>query len=571
MMRFINFADGRISQIWRVGYLATALCCWSSAAPAGDLLVVNSNDSSNTRDGSLGLTEAIEFVNGNLAFGSLDAGEQAQVTIGGTTGGDVIQFNIAGAGPHTIPLPDFAFGYLGDAGFPGLTANDVTIDGYSQPGSSPNTNSILQANNANLQIVVSAQTLTTPIEFDMFTIVGNNNVIRGISFVGDGFTAGADNFGVNFRDGALGGSVQGCWIGLAPDGTTVSGQEIGLGACETNGGHFFGTNGDGVDDRAEFNIICGHNVNTIVEVAADVKISGNFIGILADGLTAADNGAIGIGEGDANEGGALDGMIFGTDSDGVADADERNIVGGMADDVFQHYFDPNPGVIVAGNYFGVGVDGTTPIPNGTFIADQGDPYDSMRVGSDLDGVRDEIEANLIANNTGDFIQYDDDGAFNEIALVSFRANRMTNNAMGYGGLEHSAFARYLGTGDPGALAPVINAVNASQTTIRVVGTVPVTATHPDIDRMEVDVYIADSHPSPQGLTYLRTFVEGSVDDLDPTDGGFDFDIAAFSPTGFAVTVTANAVEAAGTATSQFSNISFVNAVPLSNEGWSLYE
>src|SRR6266850_555365 len=59
--------------------------------------------------------------------------------------GDTIQFNIPGPGPFYISTPT--------NGYPFLTNNNVVIDGYSQPGSSPNTNSILQSNNARVQIV----------------------------------------------------------------------------------------------------------------------------------------------------------------------------------------------------------------------------------------------------------------------------------------------------------------------------------------------------------------------------------------------------------------------------------
>ena len=69
--------------------------------------------------------------------------------------GDTIGFNIAGAGPHVIQTP------MG--GYPFITANDLAIDGYSQPGASPNTNPILGGNNAVLKIVLdSSGTDTAP-------------------------------------------------------------------------------------------------------------------------------------------------------------------------------------------------------------------------------------------------------------------------------------------------------------------------------------------------------------------------------------------------------------------------
>ena len=59
-------------------------------------------------------------------------------------GGATINFNIPGYRTHYIVTP--LFGYYGYNPLPILT--NVTINGYSQPGSSPNTHSITQANNA---------------------------------------------------------------------------------------------------------------------------------------------------------------------------------------------------------------------------------------------------------------------------------------------------------------------------------------------------------------------------------------------------------------------------------------
>src|SRR6266480_1735248 len=62
--------------------------------------------------------------------------------------GDAINFNIPGPGPHYLEPPV--------GGFPMITAHNVTIDGYSQPGAVPNTNPILANNNAQIKIVLSA-------------------------------------------------------------------------------------------------------------------------------------------------------------------------------------------------------------------------------------------------------------------------------------------------------------------------------------------------------------------------------------------------------------------------------
>src|SRR2546426_6117770 len=63
--------------------------------------------------------------------------------------GDTVQFNIPGNGPFYLRTPAAGYRYI--------TNNNIAIDGYSQPGSAPNTNPILAANNARIQIVLDSR------------------------------------------------------------------------------------------------------------------------------------------------------------------------------------------------------------------------------------------------------------------------------------------------------------------------------------------------------------------------------------------------------------------------------
>src|SRR5262245_24124132 len=85
-----------------------ALILWAAAAPlaAATFTVTNTDDS-----GPGSLRQAIDDVNA-------------------APGADTIVFAIAGAGVHTI-TPQSLLPIINEA---------VTIDGYTQPGSSPNTN-----------------------------------------------------------------------------------------------------------------------------------------------------------------------------------------------------------------------------------------------------------------------------------------------------------------------------------------------------------------------------------------------------------------------------------------------
>src|SRR5690349_7569376 len=119
--------------------------------------------------------------------------------------GDTINFNIPGSGPHYLVSPS--------GGYPIITnLNNITIDGYSQPGSSPNTNPILSSNNANITIVLDARnanftTLATDIsgygtgeEAILFVLGSTNFSVRGLCFLGtwDYVNQPFDSYGVAF-------------------------------------------------------------------------------------------------------------------------------------------------------------------------------------------------------------------------------------------------------------------------------------------------------------------------------------------------------------------------------------
>src|SRR5262249_39136643 len=65
--------------------------------------------------------------------------------------GDTINFNMPGTSGqvHYLATPN--------GGYPIITNNNVTIDGYSQPGASPNTNSIHAPNNARLRVCLDSR------------------------------------------------------------------------------------------------------------------------------------------------------------------------------------------------------------------------------------------------------------------------------------------------------------------------------------------------------------------------------------------------------------------------------
>jgi len=149
-----------------------------------------------------------------------DSLRQAILDANASPGLDQIVFAISGAGPHTIkPL----------TALPDIT-DTVTIDGYTQPGSSPNTQA--NGNDAVLMIELDGSMLETKV-FGL-QLVASSCTIKGL--VINGFK----DSGLRVDYGQVGNIIQGNVIGPDVDGTTLIG----------NGGH-------GVDLDGNRNLVGG--------------------------------------------------------------------------------------------------------------------------------------------------------------------------------------------------------------------------------------------------------------------------------------------------------------------------
>lgn len=506
-------------------------------------LIVNSAGNDNTPDARLTFVEALLIANDALGR-PISAGESAFI-IEDDSDALNIRFAIPGAGPHFIPVPP--------GGFPPLAADHflrALIDGYSQPGARPNSHPITAANNAELKIVLDCRALQPdPVTGELpdwtLQIAAPNVHVRGFSVLAD---ADPDNYGMYFTGGIAGGQVSGCWFGISPDGSILSGGEVAIAAYETEGGHVFGTNGDGVDDRAEFNVIVAHAIGVQFEDTRDIKVSGNFIGVLPAGLSTPPADVIEFLEGDAIEGAGLAGtIVIGTDGDGVADADERNIIGGMRDDVIELY-GPAERFIVAGNYIGVGVDGVTPLPpmNKFLRVGQG----RFEIGAGPDEPVTAARANLIAGLTGHLVNYRAGGHF-----VSLRGNRVRGADETLESLflspsqSHHALRLGLDDAQLGDITPVL-ATNAPAGRLHL--TVPVSGPGTNgLAPAVVDLYLADAGPLPQGAGHLRTYVDNGPEDADPAPGRLDVPLPLLPGPGARVTATATIRDDAGFETTPF--------------------
>jgi hypothetical protein len=268
---------------------------------------------------------------------------------------NTINFDIPGQGVQTIaPL----------SSLPTIT-QAVLIDGSSQPGY-PGT-PLIELNGGQLSTS------------DGLTITGSHVTVRGLDI--DDFSQGA---GIHIT----GTSATGDWIyanffGMDPTGTQAGPNDYGV---EIDGGatkNLIGTNGDGVNDAAERNVLSG-NLFAGVWIngqGTDANaVAGNFIGTDVSGAVALDNGTQTVsdpslyldtfGGGVVIENGAS-GNRIGTDGQSVDDRGERNVIGGSGNDGVDIAYSGTTGNVVAGNFIGTDVTGTVALGvagDGVFIA-----------------------------------------------------------------------------------------------------------------------------------------------------------------------------------------------------------
>ncbi len=221
-------------------------------------------------------------------------------------GGDTIQFNIPGAGIHTIQNSR-------------TVDKTVTIDGTTQPG-------------GRVEIVspfsgINAVTLR---------FVGGNSVLRGVAIYGDNTLIGLSSSG---------NIVEGNYIGIRADGTKPIGTAVfGIWNVGSGGNNLIG----GTNAQAR-NIIsnCGQAV-TLQNVGGNV-VRGNYIGTNVAGTVALpNNNVINASFSDITIGGTTAGAGNLISGNGFGSA--VSIVGSTA--------------IIQGNLFGTTADGTQPIANG---------------------------------------------------------------------------------------------------------------------------------------------------------------------------------------------------------------
>ena len=254
------------------------------------------------------------------------AGSLRQAILDANTnpGADTIEFNIVGSGVQTI-APASAL--------PAIT-DGVTIDGYTQPGSSPNTHAVGEGLDTVLKIEIDG-TAAGP---NGLVVQAQDVTIRGLAINRfPGYQIEASGYPYNTANLV----VEGCFLGTTPDGLHASGTGAGVAATHLN----FRIGGL---TPAARNLIA-----TEVHLTGAGVAQGNLIGTDATGLRAAAPGAP-SGRGVYLYGGNA--VTF-----GGTDPNAGNVVAGFDEGLRLE----SATSTVQGNYFGVDAGLTGVIPSGS--------------------------------------------------------------------------------------------------------------------------------------------------------------------------------------------------------------
>jgi hypothetical protein len=272
----------------------------------------------------------------NTADSGTGSLRQAITDANGNPGADMIVFNIPGsdtgcdgAGICTIaPLSDLPS--ISDA---------VTLDGYTQPGATPNT--LARTTNAVLKIVLSGFQDGT-FNSTGLLLAASDTTIRGLVIDG-GFTYGLrPSFAANIH-------VAGCFVGTDSSGQTASSNGWGLYCDHADNLELGGT------APADRNLISGNSgYGVVLTTCLTPHVLGNLIGTNATGTVAIGNGlpnspGIDVIESSATVGGAAAGA--------------GNVVSGNGIGISVGQSGPAFTATIVGNLIGTDVTGSLALGN----------------------------------------------------------------------------------------------------------------------------------------------------------------------------------------------------------------
>jgi len=325
------------------------------------------------------------------------------------TGGAEIVFNIpttdpgynSATGTFLIqPLSESVPGALNDFALPPINGT-MTIDGYTQPGASPNT--LANGDNARILIQIDGGKATTPGGAGLVPFDDVGSVFRGLDFTGwtnpqistasSGSTAsGAEGIEAN----GVQDFIEGNFFGTDPSGKVAAPNRIGVfadngpGFGSTAGGNIIG----GTTPQAR-NILSANNNSGVLflSTAFEAQLQGNFIGLDTTGAAIVSNPQ------EADRSNSFDGVglngatvVIGGTLPGTANVIAGNGTNIDINDLTEGHQAADS--IVQGNLIGTDATGKVAIPNqGYGVSILHNPTE-MLIGGTTPAARNVISGNL---------------------------------------------------------------------------------------------------------------------------------------------------------------------------------
>ncbi len=291
----------------------------------------------------------------DAGFGSF---RQAILNANATAGADTITFQIPNAGPFVL---------VPDTPYPSITET-VTIDGYSQPGASPNTLAV--GTNAVILIQIQGTSFNTPSQgaagLTVDGVAAGGSVIRGLSIV-------LCEAGIDIINGAANVQILGNFLGVDTTGL------IDLGNTEI--GVFVGDSDNvviGTLALADRNLISGNSLYGVAISASQfARVANNLIGTDRTGNVAISNDFAGV---------QIEAGSTGATIGGLASTQGNVISGNAADGIAIQTLTS----VISNNLIGLTADGLTALGNRNGIRING-------------GSNSSISSNVVSGNTNDGI------------------------------------------------------------------------------------------------------------------------------------------------------------------------
>lgn len=341
---------------------------------------------------------------------------QAILDANANPGPDTITFAIGATGSQQTIQPTSALPIITDP---------VTIDGWSQGGGGYAGPPLIELNGA-----------LAPSSTIGLNITGGGSVVRGL--VINGFI-GTNGAGIRLQTGGNN-WIYGNYIGTNFTGETRIANQRGIWIQGGSSNNRIGTNADGTNDTAERNVISA-NINQNIWIYQPATtgnlIMGNYIGLNAAGTAAV---------GTSNSTVATTGIlvqeasytVIGTDGDGQGDALEGNVISGNIYNINltgTSNLNESHHNRISGNLIGTNASGTVSVGIQVEGVRVYVAYDNL-IGTDGDGVSDELEGNLISGHFDFGVMLQQTGALNNVVAgnkIGTDITGMLSIPNGYGG------------------------------------------------------------------------------------------------------------------------------------------